>query len=688
MLRYTLLRVALVISKYVNAFLKVIAGFSLFSGNLGEVQQAKRYRDKCVHRLKIHCRASMSDIGGFDSKSLFLSHLSYQSIGYLRKDEVSLAFLSKSHAYFVETRPGCNIYDTTNHPFLYAAQFQLAETIVRVSLEHFVQFSQELGDPEANVISLYSTGRCGSTLLTQMMEGVPNTIVMSEPMFQTNLLMDSKGELINTRTTHDMKEIIRAGYRVQCKPITTRQVDSFVLKSVSLVVKTAAQTQEACPFVKNVFMHRSPKPNIQSFRAMMGILKWALGFSLHSGRVSERIESECNYRKAVHRQKINWRADLGEVSPKSTQSFLLSHIGYESVDILKRDEATLLFATPTRAYFVLSPPNFDVYDTTKGVFCFVVQFSSATELLSLPLKDFLRFTNDLGDPKANVVLLSNTGRCGSTILTQMLEEVPKTLVMSEPFYFMSLVGLLDSKHPKTPLDIQADPNLLVQAGFRAQCKPWIKKQVDHVFIKSLSVTITQSAFIARCFPAVHHLFMFREPRSHMKSFFAVYQSLPRIISQVFLRFTLKEFLAQLCPADTKYGYAVEELKNIAAREFHTYKPFLVWWCLHVLNYVEYSERGWIQSFGFAYEELMDNPRDILVKILTHCGMPLTHVDACLRTMDQDSQRGSSLSRDKLKKLRTLKFTSEDVLEMNDIMAKLDFPTVENYLEIVRKNSAA
>lgn len=413
-------------------------------------------------------------------------------------------------------------------------------------------------------------------------------------------------------------------------------------------------------------------------------LKKILGFSLHSGRVSERIESECNYKKSVHRQKILWRADLGEVSPKSSNNFLLAHIGYESVEFLKQDEVTLLFATPTRAYFVRAPPNFDVYDTTKGVFCFVTQFNSAIELLSLPLKDFLRFTNDLGDPKPNVVLLSNTGRCGSTILTQMLEAVPKTVVMSEPHYFVSIVGLFDSKHAKTPSEIQADPDLMVQAGIRAQCKPWRQKQVDHVVIKALSVTITQSAFIAKCFPKVHHVFMFREPRRHMKSFYAVYQSLPKIISQVFLRVTLKEFFEQLRPVDTEYSKAIEELIDIAARGFHTYKPFLVWWCLHVLNFVEYNKRGWIKSFGFAYEELMDNPKDILVKILTHCQLPLSHVEACLRTMERDSQRNSSLSRDKLKKLRTLEFTPADVREMNVIMAKMDFPAVENYLEIVRK----
>lgn len=274
MFRYFLLRVALVISKYVNAVLKALVGYSFFSGNVLDLEQSKSYRGKCVHRLKIHCRASMFDIGGFDHKSFFLSHQSYQPIDYLKKDEVSLAFLDQRYAYFVETLPGCNIYDTTNHPFLYGAQFKLTANIIRVTLKNFLEFAQELGDPKANVISLYSTGRCGSTLLTQMMEGVPNTIVMSEPMFQTNLLEDNNGQLITTGTTYNMQQIIRAGYRVQCKPLNNRQVDNFVLKSVSLVIKTAAKTQEACPYIRNVFMHRAPKPNIQSFRAMMGSMPW------------------------------------------------------------------------------------------------------------------------------------------------------------------------------------------------------------------------------------------------------------------------------------------------------------------------------------------------------------------------------------------------------------------------------
>lgn len=48
------------------------------------------------------------------------------------------------------------------------------------------------------------------------------------------------------------------------------------------------------------------------------------------------------------------------------------------------------------------------------------QSDHASELLCLSLEHFMTFARDLlpQRPQANVILLSNIGRCGSTLLTQ------------------------------------------------------------------------------------------------------------------------------------------------------------------------------------------------------------------------------------------------------------------------------
>ena len=43
----------------------------------------------------------------------------------------------------------------------------------------------------------------------------------------------------------------------------------------------------------------------------------------------------------------------------------------------------------------------------------------------------------MGDPKGKLVILSNTGRCGSTLLTKLFEELPNTVSISEPEVLMA-----------------------------------------------------------------------------------------------------------------------------------------------------------------------------------------------------------------------------------------------------------
>ena len=116
--------------------------------------------------------------------------------------------------------------------------------------------------------------------------------------------------------------------------------------------------------------------------------------------------------------------------------------------LLNIDENFAVFA-------VVQGPNKDVLKHTTGPFMYINQFKLCSELIRMPIESFLRLAEEIGDPKGKLVILSNTGRCGSTLLTQLFEELPSTVAISEPEVLMAFTheSKFDSETPKRKQEI-------------------------------------------------------------------------------------------------------------------------------------------------------------------------------------------------------------------------------------------
>lgn len=89
-------------------------------------------------------------------------------------------------AIFVQTPSDI---DLTQAPFFYQAQYQYAECLYTLPMAEFVRLA-ELNQREQHPITmLHSVGRCGSTLLSQLFDAMPNTVSLSEPDIFTNFLL-------------------------------------------------------------------------------------------------------------------------------------------------------------------------------------------------------------------------------------------------------------------------------------------------------------------------------------------------------------------------------------------------------------------------------------------------------------------------------------------------------------------
>ncbi len=108
------------------------------------------------------------------------------------------------------------------------------------------------------------------------------------------------------------------------------------------------------------------------------------------------------------------------------------------------------------------------FDSKHGPFFYSVQYKKCTGLIIVPIHYFVRLADSANPVGPKIVLLSNMGRCGSTLLTQMFEAIPGTITISEPS-FMSGLFKSDWKSNFGKNVPFSRPQLLA-AGFKLQCK--------------------------------------------------------------------------------------------------------------------------------------------------------------------------------------------------------------------------
>ena len=93
--------------------------------------------------------------------------------------------LERNLAWFVELPPGS---DLSSSAFAFRDQRRLARRVLQVSLDDLIEVSTQI-PPPAKVIFVFSIGRCGSTLVSHVLNTSPRVWGLSEPIAFPRLIM-------------------------------------------------------------------------------------------------------------------------------------------------------------------------------------------------------------------------------------------------------------------------------------------------------------------------------------------------------------------------------------------------------------------------------------------------------------------------------------------------------------------
>ncbi len=328
--------------------------------------------------------------------------------------------------------------------------------------------------------------------------------------------------------------------------------------------------------------------------------------------------------------------------------FIALHKGFTELDYLRRDEVSLYTMDGKFFYFVEVPKGVDIYSSDVSPFLFEAQYQNAVTVLRVPQKPFLEFAESLPQ-EGKVVLLSNTGRCGSTLLGQMFESTGKIRNLSEPDV---LVQLYNWPHLYT--------EEMLRAIIKVQTKP-CKAQPLACVIKPKSQGIALVPKVWRSCPEIIHLFMYRNGVKNVESF----------VKAFFTNAKFNDVAKAFSDWPIFKASVIGELDPNLVKCFHSLTTWMV--ASSQRFYLDYLDQG-IPMRGIRYEDLLESPENVLKGILSICDLPPELSTPGLDALQRDSQRGMELvSREGTEKFRdsaSLAATSEDVRRRCDALCEL------------------
>lgn len=186
----------------------------------------------------------------------------------LNDPSVSLYCYDPSHdeAIFVKTPEPV---DLTKAPFFYQAQYEHAEQLIAVPRSTFLELGEQARAPANPVIMIHSVGRCGSTLLSQVFDAVPNTVSLSEPDIFSNFLLMRE---LNGRNNTQIQALLQATFNLQLKPLPHRaDTQHWAIKFRSSGFEIADLISQVLPNSHNIFLYRNVEDQTRSAIRAFGL---------------------------------------------------------------------------------------------------------------------------------------------------------------------------------------------------------------------------------------------------------------------------------------------------------------------------------------------------------------------------------------------------------------------------------
>lgn len=303
-----------------------------------------------------------------------------------------------------------------------------------------------------------------------------------------------------------------------------------------------------------------------------------------------------------------------------------------------------------RVLFVYTPAHVDL---SQAPFVYSAQFEQAQRALAVPYTALDAVTATLKAPDTMIFVYS-IGRCGSTLMSRILNQIDGMYSLSEPDIFTGLSYLRKtdpSRDEELTRILRACSLLLSRRG--DGIRP------ERVTLKFRSHAIGLADLMYAAFPNAHNIFMYRQALSWAQSVFRFLQRL--------------SFANELSPVDAAglwHRLTGEEAAYVEPyidpqAETVSFSDLLApAWTSYFDRYMQQVERG-VPFYPLRYEDLNDQREAPLQAMFDYCELPATGVQQAMRGFETDSQAGTDIARD----VRADDLTPEQIERFLEVLSR-------------------
>ncbi len=293
-----------------------------------------------------------------------------------------------------------------------------------------------------------------------------------------------------------------------------------------------------------------------------------------------------------------------------------------------------------RAIFVETPLEIEL---SQAPFFYQAQYEHAQRLIAVPLEDLPQLAAALEEPIEQLVMIYSVGRCGSTLLSKVFNQLETVLSLSEPDVLSQIVGL---RNPDGSNDNEITQ--LLKICIYLLGKPTVKGKPSCCTLKLRSFCIELGDLIHQAFPDAKAVFLYRNAEDVVKSSIPAFVYLSKMLPTIAQNIDL---YSRFIPLLKDYSTSIDFTDSTGIDLYTTA------WLSVMQRYMLLQQQG-ISTCAIRYEDLVANPQRIVTSIFEYCGLPIADVSQVCQVFAKDSQRGSNLSKENL---------SNNEIEIPDIL---------------------
>lgn len=332
--------------------------------------------------------------------------------------------------------------------------------------------------------------------------------------------------------------------------------------------------------------------------------------------------------KIVEKARTN---PVAVVSPKDFQSEPFTEIPISEVIT---DPKFSLYCFDTDSESALFVELDDPLAVESAPFYYQAQYSHATALVSVPMALFHEVATQIPSPSKGVVFIHSVGRCGSTLLSKVLQGIPTVHSLSEPDD-ISQLGRFRTEFG-FPDHFTED---LLASSVKWRCKSRVGQPPMTLAIKTRSEALVLHDMFARRFSNAAHVFLYRDGISWLRSVIQNW-SVDRDLSDPELNRSMLDGWANILPLAKDFKLRAAKLNPVQIR--------ILAWITCMEGYLSLRQAR-VPICAAIFEDLVTQPTSILNQLLEFSGIDGLDHDVMAEILQRDSQAGTVFDREERKK---------------------------------------